>query len=136
MEVREVLGLDIGSKRSGIARASNVAKLAEPLKSVQTEKLLENLKAYLKEHRVSAIAIGLPRNLKGEDTEQTTWVRNWVDKAKPKIQATLYWQDEALTTERAKGLEKMAKKADIDSIAASIILQDFLDASEADRVMC
>lgn len=136
MEVREILGLDVGLARTGIARASNVARLAEPLQSVPTERAIETLSLYLKDHPTEAIAVGLPRSLKGDETKQTAWVRNWVDRAKPKIQAPLYWQDEALTTKSAKSLEKKARNADTDSIAAAIILQNFLDAPEADRAMC
>lgn len=134
MEAKEILALDVGLKRTGIARASNVARLAEPLKTVATEEAIETVVGYLKEHEVEAIAVGLPRNLKGDDTEQTTWVRGWVDGAKQRIATPLYWQDEALTSVKAADLK--SKKNDIDSVAAAVILQDFLDTPEAERVVC
>ena len=134
MEAKEILGLDIGAKNTGVARASNVARLAEPLMSISAKKTMITLKKYIAEHKVEAIVIGLPRSLNGEDTEQTKWVRDWVDKAKQKINAPLYYQDEALTTEKAKGYQLKANSSfDEHALAAAIILQDFLDSAEANR---
>ena len=135
MEAKEILALDVGGKRTGIARASNVARLAEPLMSVSTEQAVSTLKKYLSEHEVEAMVVGLPRNLSGEDTEQTGWIREWVDEAKPKISLPVYWQDEALTSRKAKSYELRAKSSfDEHALAAAIILQDFLDSAEADRI--
>lgn len=143
MEAKEILGLDVGSKRTGMARASNVARLAEPLTSIPTKDAISSLQKYLAEHRVEAIAVGLPRNLAGEDTDQTRWVRSWIDKAKPKIAAPIYWQDEALTSKKAESLKLKAKSnqliaissPDEHALAAAIILQDFLDSAETNRMI-
>lgn len=138
MEAKEILGLDVGSKRTGIARASNVARLAAPLISVPTKDTVGILRKYITEHQVEAIAVGLPRNLAGEDTDQTRWVREWIDKAKRKIAVPLYWQDEALTSREAAKVQSSkfkAQKADEHALAAAIILQDFLDSAEADRMI-
>jgi putative transcription antitermination factor YqgF len=119
-----------------MARASNVARLAEPLPSVSTKEAIRTLKKYTTEHKVEAIAIGLPRNLAGDDTQQTRWVRVWVDKAKSQISTPLYWQDEALTSVKAEEMKPKIKNSDIDSVSAAIILQDFLDTTETERVVC
>lgn len=131
MEAAEILGVDVGLKRSGLARASNVARLAEPLKTVPTDELIKTITGYLDGHPVETIVVGLPRSLDGNETEQTIWIRQWVDKAKSKVDIPICWQDEALTTIKAADIR--AKKADIDAVSAAIILQDFLDGSEADR---
>ena len=138
MEAKEILGLDVGFKRTGMARASNVARLAEPLMSIPTRDAIGSLQKYLTEHQVEAIAVGLPRNLAGEDTDQTRWVRDWINKAKKQISAPLYWQDEALTSrEAAKDQRSKIKDQRVDehSLAAAIILQDFLDSAEAGRMI-
>ena len=136
MEAKEILGLDIGAKNTGIARASNVARLAEPLISVPTKDTISTLKKYITEHEVEAIAVGLPRNLASEDTEQTRWVRDWTDKAKQAITVPIYYQDEALTSKKAKDYELKAKSSfDDHALAAAIILQDFLDGAETNRVL-
>lgn len=136
MEAKEILGLDVGMKHTGVARASNVARLAEPLMNIPAKDTLSVLKKYTEEHEVEAIAVGLPRSLVGEDTDQTRWVRDWTDKAKQKITAPLYYQDEALTSEKAKSYQLKAKGSfNEHAIAAAIILQDFLESAETDRIL-
>jgi putative Holliday junction resolvase len=137
MNSMELLGLDIGLKRTGIARASSVARLAEPLTTADTEQLLEIIDKLIKENSVEAVVVGLPRNLSGEDTQQTKWVRQWVAQTKPTIPVPMYWQDEALTSRLAEAEKNDGKKNhSTDALAAAIILQDFLDSSKAERVVC
>jgi putative Holliday junction resolvase len=135
----QLLGLDIGKVRSGIARASSLARLAEPLMTVETANLIETLEELIKEHNYSVVVVGLPRNLQGDETPQTEWVRHWTDKAKKKLATEFYWQDEALTTKMAEA-HQLANGRQIaegtDALAAAIILQDFLDTPEANRVGC
>lgn len=135
MEISELIGLDVGERRTGIARASSIARLAEPLKTVETQKVIEELENLLSSNKVSAVVVGLPRSLNGEDTEQTRWVRDWAKQAKQQLNTTFFWQDEALTSKHA---EVRAKKeeAGADAIAAQIILQDFLDTPESERIVC
>jgi putative Holliday junction resolvase len=137
VEVNQYLALDVGLKRTGIARGSDAARLAEPLRTVATTEVLSTLKNLAEEYNVSAIVVGLPRNLHGNSTQQTNWVRDWVVKLKRKIDLPFYWQDEVLTTRIAEAKKLTYKKVqDVDSLAAAIILQDFLDTPQADRVMC
>jgi putative Holliday junction resolvase len=134
---KQYLGLDVGLKRTGIARGSDAARLAEPLLTVQTTDVLKTLKDMIEEYNVAAVVVGLPRNLHGNNTQQTNWVRDWVEHAKRKIDVTYYWQDEVLTTRIAEAKKlKLKNPHDIDSLAAAIILQDFLDTPEANRTVC
>ncbi len=135
MEISELIGLDVGERRTGIARASSIARLAEPLKTVETEKLMEELKNLLSLNKVSAVVVGLPRSLEGEDTGQTRWVRDWVKQAKQQLNTVFYWQDEALTSKQAEAHAKN-EKVGADALAAQIILQDFLDTPEGERIVC
>ena len=63
MEAKEILALDIGQKLTGLARASNVARIAEPLKNIDTKKAVDTVRDYLKNNEVEAVVVGLPRNL-------------------------------------------------------------------------
>lgn len=137
MNDKQLLGLDVGIKRSGIARASTVARIAEPLMSVKTSELMKNLQELINRHSVDAVVIGLPRNLDSQETQQTQWVRDWVQEARPNIDRPMYWQDEALTSRLAEAKATSHKKPkDVDAFAAAIILQDFLDTPESERVVC
>ena len=132
MQNHQILGLDVGQKRTGIARGSSAARLAEPLMTVDTKDVFETLKKLIVELDVKTIVIGLPRNLNGQDTPQTEWIRHWTENAKTILGGTFYWQDEALTTETAKSGKPSSKGVDAD--AAAIILQDFLNSAEEERV--
>jgi putative Holliday junction resolvase len=129
-----IIGLDVGQKRTGIAIASRAARLAQPHATVKTDEALDKIVQLAAEEDAEAIVVGLPRNLEGDETDQTRWVRQWVKAAKPKLQTPMYWQDEALTTSEATN--RQLKSTGIDAEAASIILQDWLDSDEATRVNC
>ncbi len=137
MEPQQFLGLDVGTRRIGIARGGLPAKIAEPLLTLPSDKIFKELPGLIKEHSAAGIVVGLPRNLSGDDTAQTQWVRDWVRDAKTKIELPFYWQDEALTSKLAEAKQLGGdKKHDTDSLAAAIILQDFLDLAPAERVVC
>jgi putative Holliday junction resolvase len=134
---KQYIALDVGLKRTGIARASEIARLAEPLRTVPTTEVLKVLKDLIEEYNVSAVVVGLPRNLQGNNTQQTNWVRDWVDHAKAKLDLPFYWQDEVLSSKIAEAKKQSYKKPhDIDSLAAAVILQDFLQTPEASRMVC
>jgi putative Holliday junction resolvase len=124
----DYLGLDVGQKRTGIARASSTAKLPQPLKIVETDKLIDELKALVGAQHTLAIVVGLPRNLEGDDTSQTRWVRQWAEQARQEIDLPLHFQDEALTTTEA--LSRQPNNSQPDAEAAAIILQDFLNGKD------
>lgn len=132
-EPREIIGIDLGMKRTGIARASTTARLPEALVTVPTEKTIDTIKSVTAGKEIEAVVIGLPRNLSGNDTEQTKWVRKWVKNAKNEVEADFFWQDEALTSHFAK---KTSDESNIDAQAAALILHDFLDTPADKRVIC
>lgn len=130
---KEYLGVDVGSARVGVARGSSAARIAEPLTTLAAIDSIDKLKEIAEEYHADGIVVGLPRNLSGKETEQTKLVREWVGSAQAEIAVPFYWQDEALTSKLA---EIRDKKNDVDSGAAAIILQDFLNAPASDRVRC
>jgi putative Holliday junction resolvase len=132
MQPKDYIGIDVGQARTGIARASSVARLPEPLKTVPSDKLLEELESIIAKTEVAGIVVGLPRSLSGDDTAQTQWVRSWVAQAKARLSVPFYLQDEALTTVAAA--TDGDKSNDLDAKAAAIILKDFLDINESERV--
>jgi putative Holliday junction resolvase len=129
---QEFLGVDVGESRIGLARGSSLARIAEPLKTLGAKDAIAQIAAVAKQNNSAAIVVGLPRNLSGAETLQTKTVRGWTAKAKSQIDLPFYWQDEALTSSQAEK-EFPGKGGDIDAIAASIILQDFLNTPNDQR---
>jgi putative transcription antitermination factor YqgF len=138
VEVQELLGLDVGKARTGVARASMYARLSEPLTTLKTKDIYQQLQTIIDAHKTDAIVVGLPRTQGGKDTDQSVWTRSWVDEAKKRINKPFYWQDESLTTKLAEVRQMSDKKNvhSVDALAAAIILQDFLDTPETERVLC
>lgn len=126
----EFLAVDVGDKRVGLARGSTTARLAEPLKTVDSKSATAEIARLVSEHKAAGVVVGLPRNLDGADTAQTEKVRQWVERAKKDIQADFYWQDEAATSLAAE------KTGGDDAHAAAIILQDFLNGAPEERLRC
>lgn len=120
----------MGSKRVGIARGSSLARIAQPLAVVPAGQAVAKLSELAS--GADAIVVGLPRGLDGQETGQTALVRQWVVQAKAEIDRPFYWQDEALTSVTAEA--KGGLTAEVDAEAALVILQDFLNSAEEDRV--
>lgn len=131
-KVEEFLGVDVGSVRVGVARGNSAARLAEPLKTIPAATSIDELEKLAAQNSTAAIVVGLPRNLSGDETAQTKVVRQWVKSAQLRINLPFYWQDEALSSHQAE--TSGSKTAGTDAAAAAIILQDFLDSPENDRV--
>ena len=124
-----LLALDVGERKIGVARAHHIARVADPLTTLpNNDSFNEKLIKIIKEYDVSLVVVGLPRGLEGQDTAQTEYVRKFMEALSLPVQYT--FQDEAVTSVNAEAQLKRAGKAyakeDIDSMAASIILSDYL----------
>jgi putative Holliday junction resolvase len=131
LKIEEFLGVDVGAARVGIARGNSAARLAQAIKTVEAKEAINELKVLAEEFSTNGIVIGLPRGLDGQETAQTKSVRHWVERLKAQINLPLFWQDEALTSQQAEAIKSTLGS---DAQAAAIILQDFLDSQENDRV--
>jgi putative Holliday junction resolvase len=130
MAINTVLGLDIGEKRVGIARVNMIARLPEPLITLANDDLFDtHLRQIIDEHQPDALVVGLPRNLKGEETAQSTYSRQFSQSHLESIGLPVIFQDETLSSNEAKVRlgTAVAKKGDIDAMAATVILEDYLE---------
>ncbi len=127
----EILALDVGERRIGVASANPAARMATPLTTLTHEAdIFEQIAALLADHSAMALVIGLPRGLDGQETAQTQRVRDFAAQLAAHVAVPLHWQDEALTSRKAEDeLQSRGKpfsKGDIDALAATYILEDFL----------
>lgn len=126
-----ILALDVGSARVGMALASSVARLASPAGTlVHDPTIYGKLRELCAREHVSKLVIGLPRGMSGQDTDQTRAVRAFGEELGRELALPVAWQDEALTSANAedelRGRGRPFDKADIDSLAATYILEDYL----------
>lgn len=127
-----ILALDVGAKRIGVASANAVARIARPVATVANDaNALANIKQIIKDERAAILVLGLPRNLSGNSTAQTDAVRAFSAALEPVLGLPVHWQDEAVTSIKAEKELKMRgkpyEKSDIDALAATYILEDYLN---------
>ena len=133
----KLIGLDVGTKRIGVARADSSTRIAIPVGTLAVDgKELETLKKLADKLSTKYFVIGLPRNNSGKETAQSNVSKKFAKNLEKVIPgAKICFQDESLTSveaekrlmEKAKKTGKMYQKGEVDTEAATIILQDFLE---------
>ena len=130
-----ILCLDYGLKRVGVAVTDELKIIASPLETIRTSEVISFINSYTKENKVELFVVGLPFNLKGEETDATKKTLSFISLLKrkyPHINLDTY--DERFTSKIAKdtilmlGKNKKFRqdKSNIDKLSASIILQSYL----------
>lgn len=128
-----ILGLDVGEKRVGLAVANLESKLPRPLTTLERGKgFFDELQAVINSEGATVLVVGLPRNLDGEATAQTRTTQEFVAELQRQVSLPVELQDEALTSKQAeaelKARGKTYAKEDIDALAATYLLEDYLGA--------
>lgn len=128
---KQLLGLDVGAARIGVANADTGVRIAVPNGIINVDGTeVEQLAELVIANNIDTLVIGYPRNQSGETTAQTAAVEAFVDKLKD-FDVKVVFQDESLTSVMAE--QRLVQrgqnytKADIDSEAAAIILQDYME---------
>ena len=132
-----ILGIDYGRKRSGVAVTDPMQIVAGNLATVPTHTLLQFIKDYMARETVDRIVIGQPTQLTGEPSESMRYITPFVNRLRkelPDMPIVLY--DERFTCTIAHpalidgGMKKSDRrdKARVDAIAATIILNDYLQS--------
>ena len=126
-----LVGLDVGEKRIGVSVADTGVRIAVPFATVEVNgDEINAIAEIVVKEGADTIVVGYPRNQAGEATAQTAYVEAFVKKIET-LAATIAYQDESLTSvmaeQQLKSHNKPYSKGDIDSQAAAIILQDYLE---------
>lgn len=135
--MKRALGIDFGDVRIGLALSDltkTISKPFETIKYTNLEELSQQLKVIIEEKEVDTLVVGIPFNMSGKDTKQTVKVREFVLFIKSIISLPIHLIDERLTSKEAEktmhilNIKTGHNKGTIDKIAASIILQEYLDS--------
>jgi len=131
MSSANIVCLDVGEKRIGVAVADTSVKIAVPYETIDVDgsEIAAIAKIVVME-RADTIVVGYPRNQSGEATAQTAYVELFATQLKD-IAPNIVFQDESLTSVHAEqqlaSHKRPYTKADIDAQAAAIILQDYVE---------
>ena len=132
-----VMALDVGDVRIGIAVSDLMGIIANPLETYTRKGNLDVDAQYIvdlaKSKEVSLFISGLPLGLKGQENDQTAKTREFVDKIKEICDIPVEYLDERFTSISAErvliegNVRRENRKKVIDKVAATIILQNYLD---------
>ena len=131
---QSLLGLDFGDKTIGIAVSDKTKTIATPIMTLKRkgfEKDIKTLLSIFKEYNVGGVVLGLPLSLDGNENERTEKVRKFAKELSKNIKVTFY--DERYSSDviykelRKNSISRDKIKKKINQLAASYILQGFLD---------
>lgn len=133
-EEERILGIDFGEKRVGIAISDPLCMIAMPLETIERKKIEEGINKILERFPVKHIVIGYPLRTNGKKGKRAEQVEKFAKKIKGKfnIEITL-WDERYSTVEAERIMKDMNRKPSrekerVDRIAASLILQSYLDS--------
>jgi putative Holliday junction resolvase len=130
-----IMGLDVGGKRTGVAVSDELGITANPICYVaRGDNDRDSFRTIVTRYGITKLVAGLPSSLSGREGPQAAEVRLYADALATDLDLPLLYWDERFTSaiaERAlvdSGARKSRRKEQIDAVAASIMLQNFLDA--------
>lgn len=135
-ESKRTLGLDIGTKRTGIAIADETLTLASPLTHIEASNKKDwiiKLLKFLENYDTAQIIVGIPLNQYGEEGEDAIRIKQYIALLREKVNFPVIEWDERFTTVQAEktlitaDISRKNRKQVIDKVAASIMLQSYLD---------
>ena len=131
------IALDVGTVRIGIATSDPMGIIASGYETfVRTKNLESNLKSIADlacQKQADTFVIGLPLNMDGTEGEKVTEIRAFAEELSKFTDLKIVFQDERLSTVSAEkaliesGMRREKRKKVIDKVAATIILQSYLD---------
>ena len=131
------MGLDLGSKRIGVAISDESGVVATPLLTIIRKGDTQDVKAIgevISEYGVRGIVLGLPIDLEGKETPASRQVRQLALELERALGLPIRYWDERFSTVQAErvlisaNMRRNRRKQVIDQVAATLILQTFLDA--------
>jgi putative Holliday junction resolvase len=133
----KIMAVDLGQVRTGLAVSDPTEQLASPVGTItekNTDKLLEKVAAAAREQGVQQLVVGHPRNMDGSRGESARRAETFAASLEKAAALPVVLWDERMTTVSAIGYLNQTdtrgkkRKAVVDTVAATIILQDYLDS--------
>lgn len=138
------IGLDLGTKTLGIAVSDKTETIASAITTIRfsennPEEVLDDLTKIIDEYKVEAIVIGLPKNMNNSLGFAAERTRNFVKILNDTYDIPVYEQDERLSSVTANNvllqadISRKKRKSKVDTVAATVILQNYLDIRKGEK---
>ncbi|WP_458862516.1 Holliday junction resolvase RuvX [Acidaminobacterium chupaoyuni] len=133
-----VMALDLGDTRTGVAFSDLTEMLGSRAYSVteyNKDKLLEKVLEIIRQEKPRVVVVGLPTNMNGTEGDRAAGARLFAQRLKESAGCEIALWDERMTSVMANrilsdaGKKRGKQRARVDAVAASLILQSYLDAS-------
>lgn len=137
-----IIGLDVGDVRIGVAVSDEsgiIAQGIDVLSRGDDSRVFEQLKNLVDTYQAKEIVVGLPRKMDGEVGHQAAKALNFVEAMRLNLNIPVTTWDERLTTKMAKRVlmespsKRKKEKGTVDKLAASLILQSYLDCGKRNK---
>ena len=137
--MNRIIGIDYGSKRTGLAVSDPLRIFASALDTVPSAKIIDYLQNYLQNQKVELFVVGFPLNMDNTDSQSAPLVQAFINLLKKKFPSIpVVLEDERFTSVLAHramiegGMKKSERrdKSSVDKISAAIILQSYLDRTQ------
>jgi putative Holliday junction resolvase len=134
-----VMGLDMGTKRIGVAMSDERGVTATPLKVLKRSgerKVFEELKKLVEEYSVGSVVVGMPLNMDGSVGPKAKGVEAFIARLGGELQIPVKAWDERLSTVAVTrvlleaDVSRAGRKRVVDKLAAAYILQGYLDTPQ------
>ena len=127
-----ILAIDYGTKRIGLAVSDESQTLAREFNILSPKKFWQEIKKIILENEIIKIVLGLPLGLSGGETQKTKEVYEFKNKLSNLVNLPIELIDERFSSSMAKNLPGGSRN--IDSLAAQIILQNYLNSHKKDEL--
>ncbi len=121
----KILGIDYGEKRVGLAISDESQVLARELDILSPKEFWKQIPELIEKNQITQIVVGWPLNMSGQVTQKTKEVESFKLKVESETGLPVEVVDERLSSQMAGNLP--GGKTKVDSLAAQIILQNYLD---------
>jgi len=135
-----VLAIDLGTKRIGTAISDALGISVRPVETIKRssgESDIARLKTLVEELEAEAVVVGLPLRMDGSEGDAARSAKRFAERLQGRLAVSVFTHDERLTSYEAeqimaeRGLSRSERRAQSDTLAAIIILRDYLSTAKS-----
>ncbi len=141
-EKKRILAVDFGERRVGFALSDSLGLTAQGMETLEPrneKELIQRIEGMVNQEGITEIVVGLPLNMDGSNGPAALKVLMFVKRLRRKVKLPVVTWDERLSTLSAHrvlndmGRGTKGRKGEVDRLAATIILQAYLESQEGGR---